>query len=588
MMARESIVADVRVSDTADRVVVAPRDVRTTHALARLLRDAVPDVPIRSSAEGLWMPAQSSQALLASISGADLRWSEEAKAVVNNRARLRSAFPIVYAHVLALRQGGRAMAEGQLGDVPGLEVLDDHQWVNVAAMTVKDGPGLCVFDEQGAGKTVTLIFAFDVLVHRDEVDFAIIVAPKSMISEWPGDFARFKRDIYKVSVVTGTRKEKRAAINSGADVLVTNFETVVSMEDELRSALSRRRGRGILVVDESFYAKNLHATRTRALRRLREHAGRAFVLCGTPAPNAPQDLVEQFNLVDLGTTFAGVEIPKDRAAAADVVQGAIDARGLFIRHTKTDVLPDLPAKRYHRVLVELAPQQRRAYEAALHSLVVDLESTDDGAFQRQLTSYLARRSALLQICSHPGSVVDGYHEVPAKLSALDDLLDELIVRRGEKVILWSFYTASLAAATARFARYNPVRYDGSVSDVAVRRDAVRRFQEDDTTMLFVANPAAAGAGLTLHRARYAVYESLSNQTAHYLQSLDRIHRRGQSRSVEYVMLLCDRTIELAEYERLLDKERAAQNLLGDRVNPPVTRMSMLSDVTAAARLLDDT
>jgi len=48
--------------------------------------------------------------------------------------------------------------------------------------------------------------------------------------------------------------------------------------------------------------------------------------------------------------------------------------------------------------------------------------------------------------------------------------------------------------------------DGAVSDVQVRRDAVRRFQEDDETMLFIANPAAAGAGLTLHRARYSVYE----------------------------------------------------------------------------------
>ena len=32
-------------------------------------------------------------------------------------------------------------------------------------------------------------------------------------------------------------------------------------------------------------------------------------------------------------------------------------------------------------------------------------------------------------------------------------------------------------------------------------------------MVFAANPAAAGAGLTLHRARVAIYESLSNQAA---------------------------------------------------------------------------
>jgi SNF2 family DNA or RNA helicase len=118
----------------------------------------------------------------------------------------------------------------------------------------------------------------------------------------------------------------------------------------------------------------------------------------------------------------------------------------------------------------------------------------------------------------------------------------------------------------------------------VRREAVRRFQEDDDTMLFVGNPAAAGAGLTLHRARYAVYESMSNQASHYLQSLDRIHRRGQVRAVEYLVLLCDRTVELAEYDRLIEKERAAQNLLGDEVVPVVTREAFLREAKDAAVL----
>jgi SNF2 family DNA or RNA helicase len=95
-------------------------------------------------------------------------------------------------------------------------------------------------------------------------------------------------------------------------------------------------------------------------------------------------------------------------------------------------------------------------------------------------------------------------------------LADLIEARREKVVLWSFFTASLDALFTRYAHYNPVRIDGSVSSTAERRDAVRRFQEDDSTMLFIGNPAAAGAGLTLHRARFAVYESFSNQAAHYL------------------------------------------------------------------------
>ena len=111
-------------------------------------------------------------------------------------------------------------------------------------------------------------------------------------------------------------------------------------------------------------------------------------------------------------------------------------------------------------------------------------------------------------------------------------------------MIWSFYTKSINALCQRYAQYGVLRYDGQVADVAERRESVRRFQEDQQRQLFVANPAAAGAGITLHSARFAIYESFSNQAAHYLQSLDRIHRRGQTRDVEYLILLCDGTLEI--------------------------------------------
>ncbi|MDZ7968932.1 MAG: DEAD/DEAH box helicase [Nostoc sp. DedSLP03] len=580
------ITADVRVSSLLDRLVITPRQSTDYHTLSGVLKDALPGVRIHRSAEGVSIAAQDVNALLNSEVVTDFRWSAEAKLFVENRIRVRQVHQQLYEQVSRIRVGGRDVANNYLTEIEGLDVLDDHQWVNVAAMTIPEGYGLCVFDEQGAGKTVTLIFAFDVLVERDEVDFALIVAPKSMVPEWPRDFLRFKGDLYKIELISGTRKQKRIAIGSGADVLVTNFETAASMEEELRALLRSYQGRAMLVVDESFYIKNLDTKRTQALRRLREWCSRAFVLCGTPAPNAPQDLIQQFNIVDFGITFDGVNIPDDRAEGLPIVQQSIEKRGLFIRHLKTDVLPDLPVKSFNRVFVPLQPEQKRVYAAALRNLILDLRSTDDETFQRQLTSFLARRSALIQICSNPASVVQGYTEIPAKLHALDSILEEFIIRKAEKVILWSFYTASLSAIFTRYSHFYPVRYDGTVSDVAERREAVRKFQEDDETMLFVANPAAAGAGLTLHRARLAIYESMSNQAAHYLQSLDRIHRRGQTRDVEYLILLCDNTIEIEEYERLTRKERAAQALLGDQVEEPITRETMLREAIAASHLLE--
>ncbi len=463
-----------------------------------------------------------------------------------------------------------------------IDALDAHQVTAVALAAHPDVRGLCIFDEQGVGKTVEALFAFDRLREQGLVGRAVIFAPKNMVLEWVHDLTRFFGSKYRAAAVVGHEAEKRATLDEPAEIFVTNFETATQLEIRIRHLLQGEKGRAILIVDESFFVKNAEAQRARALRRLRREAGRCIVLCGTPAPNSAVDLVEQFNIADDGETFSGVEVPTDPVAARDVVAATIEARGVYIRRLKGAVLPDLPARAFRRIILPLPPAQRRLYESAMSGLLEDVRATDEISFKRNLASFMARRTALLQICSNPIGIDSAFGcGLPAKLAALDSILTDLIEAKGEKVIVWSFFTASVNALCSRYSNYNPVRIDGSVSAVNDRREAVRRFQEDDVTMLFVGNPAAAGAGLTLHRARYAVYESMSNQAAHYLQSLDRIHRRGQERSVEYLILLCDETIEPFEYDRILRKEASSQELLGDDVRPPLTREEFLRDFLGA-------
>ncbi|ESY91595.1 DEAD/DEAH box helicase [Mesorhizobium sp. LNHC209A00] len=576
--------ADVRVGDGLDGLYLTERDSRDALGLLATVKAALGGGnSVRRSANGVFVPHQ----LASQLERTDdliLRWTPEARRFVENRRRASEVFDVAVRHVQRLKAEGSGAARAEVEDSAGLAVLDAHQVLNVAAMTIKEGFGLCVFDEQGAGKTVTLIYAFDLLAARNEADRVLIIAPKSMVPEWPKDFGRFRPDLYRIAVVSGSAREKRRVLQDDPEVLVTNFETAVSMEGELSALLRSRPGRTVLAVDESFFIKSMDARRTRAIRRLREWCGRAYVLCGTPAPNAPQDLVQQFSLVDFGLAFEGLEVPTDRAEAAPVVQSVIDKRGLYTRHLKAEVLPDLPAKSFQRIFVPLARQQRRLYEHTLNELVSDIEQTDEKEFGRRYANFLARRSALLQLCSNPSAIDPSYSETPAKLEALDAVVSRLM-SANEKVLVWSFYTQSITAIVERYKAHGAMRYDGQVTDIDTRRETVRRFQEDNESMILVANPAAAGAGLTLHRARFAVYESLSNQAAHYLQSLDRIHRRGQQRDVEYLILLCDKTLEIQEYERLVTKELAAQSLLGDVVTPPPTRDTFLEEARAAADLL---
>jgi SNF2 family DNA or RNA helicase len=463
--------------------------------------------------------------------------------------------------------------------------LDEHQKQAVAIASHPAVTGLCIFDEQGLGKTVSAIMAYHQLRRNGTVTQLLVLCPKNMLSEWQRDIERFLLDQYRLCIVTGDSYTKRRLLRSQADIFVTNYETALAQRYPLLEMLRRSNGQSLLVADETFYVKNSRALRTRAVQEVRASVGRCIVLCGTPAPNSAHDLIAQFDLADCGGSFRNVVVPKDREAAMPIIREAIENRGAYVRRLKEDVLPQLPSKRFQKVIVPLEGQQRVLYADTLESYLRDLEASTEASFNRQRSSFIAQRSALLQICSNPKRLFPTYSETPAKLTALDSILTELVHNRGEKVIIWSFYTASLEAILQRYAQLNPIRIDGAVSNVAARRSAIDRFQNDNESWILVANPAAASAGLTLHRARFAIYESLSNQAAHYLQSLDRIHRRGQTRDVEYLLLLCDQTIEEREYAALQKKDRASRVLLGDPVSTAETRTTLLQEARAAARVL---
>jgi SNF2 family DNA or RNA helicase len=582
------LVAEARAEGAVLRI--APIRSADISGTVRMLRERHGFGAVRRVGGAVVVSARDARWLLDPVAAdaAGIRLTGSARRALEIRSRIARTHDTERDRLDMLRRGGVDAARELLASEGGrrqLDALDDHQVVNVAAMTSPTGYGICLFDEQGAGKTVSVIYAFDRLVDRNLIDTAVIVAPKSMVGEWVQAFQDFMGDLYKVRVVTGSATERRAAVRSGCDVLVLNYEAVRTVQDELVLALRRAPDRAALVVDESFNVKNPEARRTRDLVGMRDWFARTWVLCGTPAPNTAHDVVAQVDLVDLGQTFGSVNVPEDRSAALPVVQAALDQRTLYLRNLKSDVLPELPGKTFTTLRLPFARTQRCMYDEVLGRLAEDVAGTDEQAFRHDLTSFLARRMSLLRIASNPIGIDPSYDETPAKLLALDGLLQSLVEDRGEKVVVWSCFTASLEAITTRYARYGVVRYDGTVTSIADRREAVRSFQQDTAVRLFVGNAAAAGAGLTLHAARVAIYESISNQAAHYLQSLDRIHRRGQTREVEYYVLLCDGSLEEIEFRRLMAKESAARELLRDDVDVPVTRDAFLADLEEARRLL---
>lgn len=502
--------------------------------------------------------------------------------LLNDEARqtgaIRDQIEAFGRHGIARGKAIQIVEDGGEEGVPSnwSQTLDPAQATAVAAMTLPDILGLCLFDEQGSGKTVMSIASFDILKDMGAVDAMIVVCPKSMVSEWPKDIERFTQAKYKVVQAEGDKRQKYEAALKDFDVLVTNYEGVDVMLTSLIASASTRKY--LLVVDESYYLKNSESVRSENVERLRGRCSRCFVLCGTPAPNSAHDLINQFDLADLGYTFGSFNKSKNPVEDWDSISDLIETRGLFIRRLKPEILQHVPDKDFHVIRVDLKGKQGLMYDQARSELELELKNLNNETFKKKLATYFQRRAALLQICCCPGALDPTLSEIPAKYEALDELLERLI-SQNRKVIVWSFFRYSLDEMAARYARYNPVRVDGSIP-TAMRRTAVKSFQEDPKTMLFLGNPAAAGAGITLHASYDAVYVSYSNQAAHYLQSLDRIHRRGQiSDHVNYYLLVCKDTVEETEIIRLRGKEVRQHDLLGDHIPWPTSLDDALGELS---------
>ena len=464
-------------------------------------------------------------------------------------------------HAQARNQVLEIIKKGSTEGLPSMWIgkLKDHQTVAVNAMTVRGLAGLCVFDEQGTGKTVMSIAAFDILINRKEVEKVLIICPKSVISSWENDFDKFAPE-YTVAVVSGLHSQKTSILRDrDTDVFLLNYETLPNLEIFLTTFTGSNRC--LLIADESFHVKNVDASRSVILRKLRRNCCRAFVLSGTPAPNAPIDLVNQFNIADNGYTFRGFVTTGNNVSDADIISHLVEERGTFIRRLKDQVLPELPIKKFKLIEVKMGGRQAALYDKAKEELILYLRTIDNQILKKSLMTYFAKRVALLQICSCPTEQDPLFSGTNAKLNELDNLLNRLILQEGKKVVVWSFYRASLNEISLRYKDYGLVRIDGGTNRDD-RKDAIRQFQENDDIKLFVGNPAAAGAGITLHAAADSVFVSFSDQAAQFLQALDRTHRIGQQADeVCYHIIICKDTIEKNQVRILREKEMIQHGLL---------------------------
>jgi SNF2 family DNA or RNA helicase len=76
-----------------------------------------------------------------------------------------------------------------------------------------------------------------------------------------------------------------------------------------------------------------------------------------------------------------------------------------------------------------------------------------------------------------------------------------------------------------------------------RGDVVDQFQEDPNTSTIIIQIQTGGLGITLTSAATAIFYSMNFSYADYEQAKARIHRIGQTRSVNYIHLIAEGTVD---------------------------------------------
>jgi len=236
----------------------------------------------------------------------------------------------------------------------------------------------------------------------------------------------------------------------------------------------------------------------------------------------------------------------------------------LLRRTKEQVAKDLPKKTEITLTCEMGKEQKKIYEQYrnLYRSKI-LGELDTKGLNKSQFSILQGLMRLRQICDSP-SIIKGAETTEAHSIKLDELSSQLHSVVGEhKVLVFSQFLGMLSLIreklTAEGIKFE--YFDGS-STTTQRQAAIKNFQEDESTRVFLISLKAGGMGLNLTAADYVYLMDPWWNPAVEQQAIDRTHRIGQTQNIFAYRFICKDTVE----EKIMKLKAKKQALVKDIVS----------------------
>ena len=381
--------------------------------------------------------------------------------------------------------------------------------------------------------------------------------------------------------ITKTQQEKLDSlfeIDSALHILVMNVEAFSTEKGVKFATKFINSHKTLMAIDESTTIKTPTARRTKNIIKIGINAKYKRIMTGSPITKNPLDLYTQCEFLDpwlldfssyyaFRNRYAEMKTMHVSGRSIQVVDkfrnlGELSdtVKEFSYRVLKEDCL-DLPPKNFIKRHITLTPDQKKVYEQMKKHAIAMLNKK-----VTTTVSVLTQLMRLHQItCGYVTADDGSIQEVES--NRMNELMSILEETEG-KVIIWANYQFSVGdiiqKITKKFGKESYVHYYG-LTPQEIRQENIKRFQNDPECRFIIGTPQTGGYGITLTQANTVIYYSNGYDLEKRLQSEDRAHRIGQKKTVTYIDIIAEDTIDEKIVEALRKKINIASEVLGEEL-----------------------
>lgn len=480
------------------------------------------------------------------------------------RELLKTANIKSYSSALKAIDLTEAEVQSRLNSVGFTRILTKNQMHNVRHLASL--PAGATFSVPGAGKTTEALAYF--FCNAKPTDHLLVVGPLSAMGAWETQMQDCCPQMgYQFVRLRGGEKNVDRLLRNDPRFMLISYGQFATVSHLIRDFLLYHPV--IMFLDESHRIKSGRSgVSPQEILSVAYLPEKKLIMSGTPCPQSLSDLIPQFEF-----------LYPDRFVDEESVVPALQP--IYVRTTKGQL--GIPPIIHRKVSLEMTPLQKEVYQSLRSETKRQMLVMLSDAEKYSLRDIGKKIMKVMEFTSNPSLLADDMDYIFDK--RLGDLLANdsgpkieyacqkarELAAEGKKVIIWSQFVKNVLLLTERLKDIGADCIYGGVSsgdedEEDTREWKIKQFHENSDKMVLILNPSAASEAISLHKAcHYAIYVDRSFNSAHYLQSEDRIHRLGLTPEEAPIIEIveCRDTIDEVIDQRLKLKVKTMADALND-------------------------